>query len=57
MDNEPVLAPTKAEVLEQVDMMIKAIENMPSHGLHQPVTHYDLLSILIVVSASLRAKD
>lgn len=49
--------PTKKELLEMFDEMIKTYEALPSNAMTSPVTHYDVLSVLLVVSALFKAKD
>ncbi len=43
--------PTREELLETLDMMIQNMENIPSHAMTNPVTHYDLAAALILVSS------
>ena len=47
--------PTKAELLDMLLEMIKAFEALPQAAMTQPITHYDLLSVLLLVSSILRA--
>ena len=44
----------KAELLSELEMMIKNIEGLPSHALILPINHYDFCSLLILLSALLR---
>jgi len=48
------IRPTKKEMLNTLDEMIKNIENLPSNALSTPVNHYDLLSFLFLISSILR---
>lgn len=47
---------SKEELLSMLAEMIKSFENLPPQALSTPVTHYDLLSALLLVSAILRAE-
>lgn len=53
-DEQPADEPKKVtykELVEMLDSMIKSFENLPQNALVQPVTHYDLLSLMLVLSA------
>lgn len=54
IDNLP--KPTKDELFDMLDEMIKNIEKLPPNALSTPITHYDLLSSLLLISACLRAE-
>jgi hypothetical protein len=43
------------ELLEQLDMMIKNIEDLPQRAMMEPVNHYDLASSLMLISALFRS--
>lgn len=47
--------PTKNDLIDMLDEMIKNLENLPQVAMSMPVTHYDLLSSLLLVSAIFRA--
>ncbi len=47
--------PNKKELLDMLEEMIKSYETLPEHALHAPVSHSDLVSSLILLSAILRA--
>jgi len=49
--------PTKEEMLQMLDEMIKNIEGLPLNAMIMPVNHYDWCSLLILLSGVLRAKD
>lgn len=53
-DYQSSLDPIKL-VTQELDTMIKNIEALPQVAMLSPVTHYDMLSVLLVLSASLRA--
>jgi hypothetical protein len=48
---------TKADVLQTISEMRKNIEDLPPHAMVMPLTHYDLLSLLILLSGVLKAED
>ena len=50
-----VKKPNKDEMLKMMDEMIKTYENMPQQALLQPITGYDILSFLLLLSSILRA--
>src|SRR5260221_11915794 len=54
---EYIHKPTKKEMLDMLDEMIKNIENLPQHAMLLPITHADHCSLLILLSAILRAED
>lgn len=54
MENETP-KPTKQELLEMLDEMIKNIERLPSYAMLTPITHYDHCSLLILLSSILRS--
>jgi len=47
---------TRDDYLKMLDEQIKAIENLPSHAMQLPITHYDLYSSLLLLSTILRAE-
>ena len=49
--------PTKQELLEMLSEMIKSYESLPQAAMTQPITHYDLLSVLLLVSSIFRSED
>ena len=49
--------PTRADMLDMLDEMIRNIEKMPSHAMQQPINHYDYLSLMLLLSSILRARD
>jgi hypothetical protein len=48
--------PSKADLIEMLDEMIRTYEGLPSNAMTSPVTHYDVLSVLLVVSALFKAE-
>jgi hypothetical protein len=48
---------TKKELVEMLDAMIKNIENLPQHAMLNPITHYDLISFMLVLSSILKKED
>lgn len=51
---EPKTHVCKQDLLETLDQMIKTYENLPSSAMSAPLTHYDALSILTLISELLR---
>lgn len=47
--------PTKKELLDMLDEMIKSFDNLPTHAMLSFVTQSDLCSALMLVSAILRS--
>lgn len=47
--------PTKKELLEMLDEMVKSYDNLPPQAMNAPVTNYDMSSALLLLSAILRA--
>jgi hypothetical protein len=43
--------PSKEELIAMLEEMIKSYENMPHWAMHQPVSHADQLSLLMIVSS------
>lgn len=48
---EELNRPSKKDLLDLLDNMIKTMENLPQNALHNPVTHYDMISALFLISA------
>lgn len=46
--------PTRDELIEMLDTMAKNIQGLPQHAMTLPVTHYDLYSALVLLSALLK---
>ena len=49
--------PTKADLISMLDEMIKSYERLPQHAMSSPITHYDLISVLLLVSSLFKADD
>ena len=47
--------PTKEDKLKLLDEMIKTYESLPPKALNAPITGYDLLSSLLLLSSILRS--
>jgi len=58
-NNDPIPSrkPTKQELFKHLDDMRESIEKLPQGAMVQPVTHYDLLSLLLLLSSIFRAED
>ena len=49
--------PTKNELLGMLDEMVKSYERLPQSAMTSPITHYDLLSVLLLVSSLFKSED
>jgi hypothetical protein len=49
--------PTKKELLDMLDEMVKNIERLPVDAMNSPITHYDFYAGLLLLSSILRAID
>lgn len=47
--------PSRDDMLKMLNEMIKNYEGLPDNAKGQPVTHYDMLSVLLLLSSILRA--
>lgn len=47
--------PTKQDLLDMLDEMIKNIERLPRYALDSPINHSDFASLLILLSSILRS--
>jgi hypothetical protein len=48
--------PSKKELLEMLDEMVKNVENLPPNALSQPITYYDHWSALALISQIFKTK-
>lgn len=55
MENKSKLS--RKEILQELDNLIKTYEELPSLALEMSVTHYDLLSVMLLVSELFKAED
>ncbi|HET6457265.1 MAG TPA: hypothetical protein VFG24_00095 [Nitrosopumilaceae archaeon] len=49
--------PDKKELFKLLDDMRENIENLPPNAMSAPITHYDLCSLLLLLSSIFRAED
>lgn len=49
-------APTRKELIQQLDDMIQRISDLPNQAMISPVTYYDHASLLILLSAIFRSE-
>ncbi len=60
-DKEPVKegdsSISKKELIDMLDEMQKSIERLPQHALVEPISHYELSSLLLLLSAIFRCKS
>lgn len=47
--------PSKEKMIQILEEMIKNYESLPKHAMESPISHYDLLSVLILLSSILRS--
>jgi hypothetical protein len=40
----------KKELIERIHAQIESLEQLPQHAMSTPLTHYDLLSLLLLLS-------
>jgi len=57
MNEESYPKPTKQELLEMLDEMRKRIEELPMNAMFSPVTHADLCSLIMLMSAIFKAES
>lgn len=50
MKEKKLPKPTKKDLIHELGLMIKNIENLPDHAKSTSVTHFDLCSALILIS-------
>jgi hypothetical protein len=55
-DSNETPKPTKKELLDMLDEMIKNVEKLPVSAMMVPITHYDYCSLMILLSAILRSE-
>ena len=48
-------APTKKEMIDMLDEMIKNIENLPREAMSTSINHYDFCSLMVLLSSIFRA--
>lgn len=57
MEEESQEKPNKQQLMQMLTEMVDSYERLPQHALITPVTHYDLLSVLLIVCELFRAED
>lgn len=59
IDHKPAeihsLRPNKKELIKMLEEMKDTIDNLPQNAMSQPITHYDHLSLIILVLSIFRA--
>lgn len=53
----PKAKPTKKELLAMLDEMISNIEKLPQEAMLMPITHYDFVSSLLLLSEIAKSAD
>jgi hypothetical protein len=51
-EEPPILS--KKEKLDELEMMLKNIENLPKHAMTEPINHYDMFSFMALVLSILK---
>ncbi len=46
--------PSRKELLDILDELIKSMENLPPHALVMPITHYDHWQLMLLLSQILK---
>ena len=47
--------PTREDKIKMLDLMIESYENLPDHVLRSPISGYDLVSSLLMISSILKS--
>ncbi len=45
---------SKKKILDSIEHIISTIEGLPSHAMSTPITHYDYVSLLFILSSMLK---
>lgn len=53
--SEETKKPNREELIGMLDEMISKIEEMPLFAMTSPITHYDQVALMILLSAILKA--
>jgi|HubBroStandDraft_1064217.scaffolds.fasta_scaffold40259_3 hypothetical protein len=48
---------TQQQLIDELDQMIKNFDNIPPHAAISPVNHYDLVSVMLIISKFLRLQS
>ena len=51
MIQNDIKKPDKEALISMLDEMIQSFDNMPPHAMVTPINHYDLSSLMILLSA------
>lgn len=52
-----IAKPKRKEILDMLLNMIVDLERLPQHAMSAPITHYDWMSLLLLLSAIFKAED
>ena len=47
--------PSRSDLIEMLDQMIKNIDGLPTNAMLTPINHYDFCSLLILLSAMFKS--
>lgn len=48
---------TRQDLIDNLEMMIKSIEELPAHAMISPINHYDFTSLLILLHGIFSMED
>jgi hypothetical protein len=54
-EKESSVKPTRKEMLDMLDEIIKRFEDLPQHAMLSPISHSDFCSLLLLLSAIFRS--
>lgn len=55
--SETISKPSKKDLINILEEMIKNIENLPQIAMSTPINHYDFVSALLLLSSIFKAED
>lgn len=47
----------RKEFIDMLDNMVLGYDNIPSYAMHAPVTHADMLSVLLIFQAIIKSES
>ena len=54
--DEILIKPGRKDIVDMIDNMIKSYETLPQSAMSAPITYYDLMSVLLLLSALARSE-
>lgn len=49
--------PSRADLISMIDEMVANVERLPNQAMLTPITHYDYMSLLLLLSSIFKAED